>query len=938
MQDARGRWEGGGQSAVEAGTHAPSSTIEVVGRGPEIAHIASWFDVGGPPTLILEGPPGLGKTTVWSAASDDLRRRGVHVLSSAPTEAESRLSYSGLADLLTGDFDEIRTRLPPPQARALAVALRMEDPGGRPGDETAVTRGALEALRALAALRGRLLLAIDDVRWLDGPSLAAVVYVARRLEPHDRLRILATHRTGAPEPVGLDRAEAVERIALGPLSVGGIHRIVRQHAGVSLPRPRLLEIHAVTFGNPLHAIELARAMGAGGAPDDGSLASLFTARIGALPVGSREALALIGASADRSTGRLEVAWTERSGAGFGDAIAPAVGADLLVVAGGHVRPVHPLVTHVAYDTADPRLRRSLHQALADTASDDEERALHLGRAVDGQDEVAAQQIEAAARTTRDRGVRALSATLFESAARITPLDEREAGGRRWLAAASAWFDAGDTHRVETLLEPLVDVWPPGALRAEARWRLGIALDEAGRWREAADLWRAALEDTDDGALTSQVRWSLAVSAMYTDSIAAAIAWSEAAVADAESSGDRTAIGRSMGVHAFILAMAGHSGWVDAMDKALQVEASTDERLDEWSPSVLAAEVARHTGDTRAAIRHYSTVLERVTSVGDANMEQWAAFGLASAELLMGRIERASELADLVLDIGEQTDVMRIPDRSLRAHVDAYLGRIDNARAMLAEATDMARAGDETTHLFGTYVVLGAIETCAGDPSAAADAYREARSLATQLGLAHATVLRTDLLEVEAAAAVGDLARAVEALAVFDELAGAIPPRWTEPIRRRSWAAMLLARGEVRAVIPELEAAIADEAALPPDVGRSLLALAAAQRRDRRYREARVSAERARACFTELGMPPFVAMADRELARIPGRRAADGAELTAGERRIAELVAAGRSNKDVAAELVLSVKTVEVTLTRVYEKLGVRSRTELAARFREEPVA
>jgi DNA-binding CsgD family transcriptional regulator len=100
----------------------------------------------------------------------------------------------------------------------------------------------------------------------------------------------------------------------------------------------------------------------------------------------------------------------------------------------------------------------------------------------------------------------------------------------------------------------------------------------------------------------------------------------------------------------------------------------------------------------------------------------------------------------------------------------------------------------------------------------------------------------------------------------------------------------------------------------------------------------VRAERAGAVFAALGMPPFVAMAERESARIPGRHAADDDELTAAERRIAELVAAGRSNKDVAAELVLSVKTVEVTLTRVYEKLGVRSRAELAARFRAGPTA
>ena len=488
-----------------------------------------------------------------------------------------------------------------------------------------------------------------------------MVYVARRLEPNDPVRILATHRTGAPEPAGLDRAMAIERVSLGPMSVGGIHRIVRQHAGVSLARPRLLEIHAVTFGNPLHAIELARAVDSGSALDDGSLASLFRARIEALPDRSREALVLIGASADRSTGRLE--------RGVGRAIRRRVrprdrsrgrSRTCVTVAGGHVRPVHPLVTHVAYEDADPRLRRTVHQALARTATDDEERALHLGRAADGPDAEAADLIEAAARDARRRGVRSLSATLFESAARITPPDRFEETARRWLAAASAWFDAGDTHRVEGILEPVIDTWPAGARRAEARWRLGIALDEAGRWPEANDLWRASIAETDDRALVALVQCSLAITAMYTDSMPVAIDWAAAAAADAERSGDPAALARSLAVHAFILAMAGRSSGQALMDRALEIEATIDDHLGEWSPAALAAEVARHTGDIPAALRHYAAVLERATTRGDANVQQWAAFGLATSSILAGEIARASELADLVLDIAEQTDVMRIP--------------------------------------------------------------------------------------------------------------------------------------------------------------------------------------------------------------------------------------------------------------------------------------
>ena len=649
-------------------------------------------------------------------------------------------------------------------------------------------------------------------------------------------------------------------------------------------------------------------------------------------------MVLVAASTDRSVIRMDAAWSAtsdgRSGVAFTEAIAPAVAADLVSIAGGRVRSVHPLVTHITYERAEPERRRAIHAALARTATDDEERALHLGRAVDAPDRGAADVIEAAARSVRVRGIRASSAQLFESAARITPPSAVDDAGRRWLAAASAWFDAGDTHRVETILEPLVDTWPPGRLRAEARWRLGIALDEAGRWPEARALWLAALDDTDDGALTSQVRCSLAVTAMYTASIEEAIDWAGSAIDDAEGSDGRAAVARSLAIHAFILAMAGRSGGSAEMDRALAIEATVDEDLGEWSPAALAAEVARHTGDVPAALRLYAVVLERATARGDANVEQWAAFGLASAAILAGEISRASELADLVLDIAEQTDVMRIPARSLRAHVDAYLGDVERGRTMLAEAMAMARAGDEATHLYGGYVVLGTIETCAGDPAAAAMAYLEARALAGRLGLAHATVLRAHLLEAEVAAAAGELGQAADALAAFDGLVGAAPPAWTGPARRRASAALSAGHGRISAAIEELEGAVEDRIAQPPDVARAVLALAAALRRDRRYRQAREAAERSAALFADLGMLPFVAAAERELARIPGRRGSGDGTLTAAETRIAELVAAGRSNRDVAAELVLSVKTVEVTLTRVYEKLGVRSRTELAARFRD----
>lgn len=283
----------------------------MVGRGHELAAVLRWFDSTGPATLVVDGPAGLGKTTLWAAGVAAIRDRGARVVASSPTEAESRLSYSGLADLIADDLPLVRIDLSRPQARALAIAMRLEDPGDLPPDETAVARGFLAVLQALGRSSGPVLVAVDDFRWLDGPSLNALVYAARRLRPADRVRILTTHRAGSAHPAGLLEGETAVRLGLESLSVGSIHRIIRLRTGVSLSRPRLLEVHEAANGNPLHALELARAVAAGGRIESGSLGALFASRIAELPAPAREALVLLAASADRSIRRLDRAGGRR---------------------------------------------------------------------------------------------------------------------------------------------------------------------------------------------------------------------------------------------------------------------------------------------------------------------------------------------------------------------------------------------------------------------------------------------------------------------------------------------------------------------------------------------------------------------------------------------------------------------------------------------------
>jgi DNA-binding CsgD family transcriptional regulator len=200
-----------------------------------------------------------------------------------------------------------------------------------------------------------------------------------------------------------------------------------------------------------------------------------------------------------------------------------------------------------------------------------------------------------------------------------------------------------------------------------------------------------------------------------------------------------------------------------------------------------------------------------------------------------------------------------------------------------------------------------------------------------VGLAHAGALRACLHEVEVAAAVGLNAQAGEALAAAMSMAKGVIPPWATGLAHRARGAVLAAEGDLPAAQAELEAALAT-ATLPLDRARALLALGLVCRRSRERARARELLQAAIDAFTELGTPPWIERARAEIARIPGRRAGTGGELTDAESRIAQLVVEGRSNREVAAELFLSVKTVEVTLTRVYQKLEIRSRAQLGPRL------
>ena len=244
--------------------------VEVVGREVELGALSAFLDrrgaVRGPIAIALEGEAGIGKSTLWRAAVEEARGRGWRVLSSRPAESERALAHAGLGDLFDGSLDEVLPELTAPRRRALEVALLIEDAPEGGVDQRALGVAVRSALEVLS--EDGLVIAIDDLQWLDVTSASALGFALRRL-PEADISLLWTRRLGEPQQStavedALD-GDRVERIRVGPLSVGATHQVLHSLLSHGLSRPTLLRLHAVSGGNPFYALELARALGADGA-------------------------------------------------------------------------------------------------------------------------------------------------------------------------------------------------------------------------------------------------------------------------------------------------------------------------------------------------------------------------------------------------------------------------------------------------------------------------------------------------------------------------------------------------------------------------------------------------------------------------------------------------------------------------------------------------
>jgi DNA-binding CsgD family transcriptional regulator len=917
---------------------------EIVGRRVELEAIDPFLDrvTGGGAALVFEGGPGIGKTTVWREAVIRATVRGYTVLPCHPVEPETKLAFASLADLFEPVADAILPHLPDPQRRAFTVALVRAAPEGALPSPRVVATAALTALRRLCDTRP-VLLAIDDQQWLDRASAEALAFALRRVG-NRRVGVLATARADEPrrDPLRLQAAfpTRVESLRLGPLSTSALHHVIRLHLGHVFPRPTLRRIVDTSDGNPFFALELARALIDAGVhpgaaeplPVPDTLAMLVARRLERPPARARRVLLFAAVTAAptvellaRAVGRADV----------DDALVRAEQARIVECHEGRVRFTHPLLAAAVEASATPAIRREVHARLSTLVAAPEERARHLALATARPDAAVARALDAAALLARRRGAPDAAAELLELAVGLTPAAEGAARRRRRLRAAEHLFQAGNHAHARELLEGVLADGTAGDERASALHVLGRMRGPEGSFVDAVGQLGEALACCGEARARVVMGLDLGFAVYSVGDIPRAISIGREALAEAERLGDRGLIGTALAAIVLGEFMAG-LGCDDArLARAIALEGHVEGGQLLHRPSAVAGLIAGYQGRIAAADTLLRETCRWAHERGEESGVPFLLCNLSWFAWWRGDLATAIGHANEALLSAAQTgsDTMRAVATQYRGRARATQGDVAGARADLAECHVLVERARFAQGLAWLLETEGFLELSLGDSLAAARALDPLIALVEAMGVGEPITAFFLPDAVEALVGSGELARADKLLESFAERASVLDRPWALASSARCRSLLAAARGDLEAALVDAEDTVRrwDELEMPIELGRGLLALGQVRRRRTERRLAREALERARDVFAAIGARPWMDRASQELGRIPIRRGASH-DLTPTEQRVAEFAGRGNTNQQVAKALFMSPKTVEANLTRIYSKLGIRSRAELGARM------
>jgi DNA-binding NarL/FixJ family response regulator len=914
-----------------------SDATALSGRGALVATVDDRLCAGG--GVALHGPAGIGKTALLDAVAAGAAARGEFVLRLRPVPTERSLPYAGIADLV-GLLPPGHAAALPPAQRAALAALRQGLPP-RAGTPALARRLVLPLLLAHCARTAPVLLVLDDVQWLD-PESAELIGFAMRRRPGPRVRVVAAQRR--PDPAGQRRAvrlcpAPVLELAVPPLEPDDLTALLEARG---LPCRTASRMHEASGGNPFLALALGGAVSPGPAwrpappPLPEAARELLRDRLRALPPEVVETL-LVAALATEPTTTVLIR------AGREDAprdLRLAAAAGVVELDGDAIRLTPPPIAQLLREETPAADRSRVHAALAAGAVDPIEALRHKALQTGRPDAAVARELAGAAARCAERGAGRTAAELYLLAADRCP--HALAGERLdWLVtAARIGLTGGAFALAGRAAEAVLAADAPAGHRLRARL---VLLDLAGQaLADMGETFAAALAEAgDDPALLAPVRLRLTWASMLTGDHDKGAAEALRTIDAARRAGDPTIEAMALTTLAQFQRVGGEPRWSDTLAQALALPATPAPDWLHYGPNYIAARFAMvddRLDEARAELLRLLPVTEH-DRIGEARVEVLRS--LSEVATRAGRCRDALQYAHRAVDAAQEVGLSPGPTWYTAAVAEMAGGSLAAASGFARRGVRASEQEGDSLYLRRNLHALGQAELRAGETRTGVAALRRLRDLEAELVGADPMIVRWQGDLAGGLAALGEHAEAASVLAGARAAAHRLgtTPGVTGYLDRAT-AVVLSECGQADSAVVLSSAAARhfEQLHQPIEQAHALLVQGGAERRRRRYAAARMAIGSALAIFLAAEAKPWAEQTERALARTEGSAAAGPGlpppelGLTSTELRIAGLVRDGASNREIASRLYLSVKTVEATLTRVYRKLGVRSRTQLSSRL------